>query len=290
MKLPDIRKGVRRLQRELPGNRLRAHLEKCALVYGCPAGKNFFLGRYEAPLPTSAACNARCLGCLSLQEEGGIRSSQDRIDFTPTPEEIAGVAISHIDRVPDGVVSFGQGCEGDPLLAFHVIAPAIQRIREQTIRGTINLNTNGSLPERVEDLFEAGLDSMRISLNSLRTSCYRAYFRPKGYGFEDVVRSIDIGLEKGGFVSLNYLNLPGFTDTPEEMEALIAFLEQHPVQMIQWRNLNYDPVRYLADMAMVSPQGRPLGMTKVLDTVRKRFPDLIFGYFNPPKERFRKTT
>ena len=74
----------------------------------------------------------------------GIHHSQDRITFTPSPEEIAEVALAHIQRVENSVVSFGQGCEGDPLLATHVIEPAIRQIRSQTDRGTINMNTNGT--------------------------------------------------------------------------------------------------------------------------------------------------
>ena len=62
MKRADVVAGVERMRKIMPENRLRRHLERCALEYGCPAGKNFFLRRYEAPLPTSRACNARCLG------------------------------------------------------------------------------------------------------------------------------------------------------------------------------------------------------------------------------------
>jgi hypothetical protein len=119
----EVIAGVDRMRQQMPANRLRAHLDKCALTYGCPAGKNFFLGRYEAPLPTSKQCNARCLGCLSLQQNSGIHHSQDRITFTPSPEEITEVALAHIKRVEKSVVSFGQGCEGDPLLVAHVIEP-----------------------------------------------------------------------------------------------------------------------------------------------------------------------
>src|SRR5208337_4271394 len=60
-----------------PKNRLLKHLEKCAMFYHCFAAKNIFVGRWEAPLPTSPSCNARCIGCLSLQE-GECPSSQDR--------------------------------------------------------------------------------------------------------------------------------------------------------------------------------------------------------------------
>ena len=278
--------GVEELRRQIPNNRLRAHLENCALTYGCPAGKNFFLGRYEAPLPTSRQCNARCLGCLSLQKQSEISNSQDRIAFTPSADEIAGVALTHIKRVTKSVVSFGQGCEGDPLLAASVIEPAIRQIRAETVQGTINLNTNASLPDTVKSLFEAGLDSMRVSLNSIRPECYAAYFRPQGYQFDHVLNSIDIALDHGKFVAINYLNMPGFTDTPAEVEALEGFLTAHPISMIQWRNLNFDPLRYLNIMNKFSSKKGSIGVAKMLKRIQKQFPKLKFGYFNPPKEKF----
>ncbi|MBW2441664.1 MAG: radical SAM protein, partial [Deltaproteobacteria bacterium] len=280
----EVIAGVERMRRQMPDNRLRAHLENCALTYGCPAGKNFFLGRYEAPLPTAQACNARCLGCLSLQQNSDIHHSQDRIAFTPSPQEIAAVALAHITQVDGSVVSFGQGCEGDPLLADHVIGPAIEQIRSQTDRGTINMNTNGSLPDRLPSLFDAGLDSIRISMNSVRKACYDAYFRPRGYGFADVLASIETALARKKFVAVNYLNCPGFSDTPAEAAALEQFLEQYPIHMIQWRNLNFDPVRYWRQMDAAASSGEPIGMEVLLKQIRQRFPNLKFGYFNPPKE------
>ena len=278
--------GVKQMQTQLPDNRLARHLERCALTYGCPAGKNFFLGRYEAPLPTSRACNAQCLGCISLQHDAHLTSSQNRIAFTPSAEEIAGVAIAHIQRVNNCVVSFGQGCEGDPLMSARVIGPAISLIREETADGTINMNTNASLPQVMAPLLDAGLDSIRVSMNSVREVCYAAYFRPKGYRFSHVVESIDLAIARGKHVAINYLNCPGFTDSPEETAALSVFLEKHPVHQIQWRNLNFDPQRYLQTMNNVTPLGPPVGMDQLLKMIRKHFPNLQYGYFNPPKERF----
>jgi MoaA/NifB/PqqE/SkfB family radical SAM enzyme len=287
MPLEKVKAGVARMRRQLPHNRLRAHLEKCALTYGCPAGKNFFLGRYEAPLPTATACNARCLGCISLQAGGSMPCSQERIAFTPTADEIAAVALAHIRKVQRAVVSFGQGCEGDPLTAADTIVEAIAQIRSATGEGTINMNTNGSLPDKIEDLLEAGLDSLRISMNSVRPACYHAYFRPKGYSFEDVTVGIDRALTRGTHVAINYLNCPGFTDTPEECDALAAFIERHPIHMIQWRNLNFDPRRYVQIMNDIAEHGPPMGTAALLENIRRRFPRLRHGYFNPPKESWR---
>ncbi|HSO19831.1 MAG TPA: radical SAM protein, partial [Desulfosarcina sp.] len=203
------------------------------------------------------------------------------IAFVPHPEEIAEIALAHFERVPDGVVSFGQGCEGDPLLAAEAIAPAIRLIRRRTPRGTINLNTNASLPDTVASLFDAGLDSMRVSINSLQEACYHAYFRPRGYSFDHVLQSVRRALDHGGHVALNYLNLPGFTDTPEEYRALHGFLTAHPIHLIQWRNLNYDPLRYYAAMDAAAVRGRPMGVPTLLQRIRREFPRLKFGYFNP---------
>lgn len=286
MPLEKVHEGVVNLRSKYPENRLRKHLEHCALVSGCPAAKNYFIGRCEAPLPTSQHCNARCLGCISLQKTPGLSCCQERIAFTPTADEIAEVALEHIEKVDDGVVSFGQGCEGDPLLAGDVIRDAIVKIRKKTDRGTINLNTNASLPDMVASLFDVGLDSIRVSMNSVRESCYSAYFRPQGYTYQDVIDSVRAAGDRGGFISINYLNCPGFTDSPEEANALMDFLHDFPVNLIQWRNLNFDPLVYYKAMNEAASHGEPLGMDTLLSMVKTRHPRVKNGYFNPPRGRF----
>lgn len=286
MKIDDVKSGIKKIKRIMPKNKLRKHLEQCALTYGCPAGKNFFLSRYEAPLPTSTTCNANCLGCISLQKNPEIKCSQNRIGFTPSPEEIAQVALFHIQHVKKSIVSFGQGCEGDPLMSAHVIEPAIKKIRKKTLSGTINMNTNGSKPDIINKLFSVGLDSIRISMNSVRENYYNTYFRPKGYGFSDVIKSIETAISQKKFVAVNYLNCPGFTDTPQEFDALVDFLKTYPVHMIQWRNLNFDPLRYWDIMYTLEPHGMPLGIKKIINKIKRKFPNIRHGYFNPPKESF----
>jgi len=282
-----IEAGVREMTARMPKNRLLAHLTRCALIYGCPAAKNFFLGRFEAPLPTAITCNARCLGCLSEQEtQSKIPVSQDRISFTPSPEEIARIALTHIQHVPKAVVSFGQGCEGDPLLSAEAIEKAIRLIRHKTSRGTIHMNTNASRPDLLEALLDAGLDSMRVSLNSVRKEYYQAYFRPRGYTWEMVCESIALAVKKGRFVSINYLNSPGFTDSVKEAQALLNFITSSKINMIQWRNLNFDPLRYWATMTAVGDSGPPMGMIRLIETVQQQFPQLFNGYFNPSKTDF----
>jgi len=279
----DQEKINRQTARQLaahPDNRLVQHLGKCCLTYGCPAARNYFLGRFEAPLPCSPICNANCVGCISLQPSGCCPSTQERIGFVPTPGEIAEIAVAHLQSAPGPVVSFGQGCEGEPLLQAETMAEAITRIRALTDQGTINLNTNGSLPDAVENLVQSGLDSIRISLNSAQHKYHRRYYRPRGFDLSDVQRSIGIMKKADRHVSLNYFILPGFTDDPAEFGALSNLVEQLRPDLIQLRNLNMDPEYYLSSINF-TPTGRPLGMRAWLARLRKRFPLLKFGYFNP---------
>ncbi|MBF0619279.1 MAG: radical SAM protein [Candidatus Omnitrophica bacterium] len=260
-------------------NRLIKHLMHCAKVSFCPNAVNFFLGRYECPLPTSPRCNANCLGCISFQPKGSCAPTQSRLGFVPTAQEVAEVALRHIRNVRQPIVSFGQGCEGEPLLSFSVIQEAIALIRRETPRGTIHMNTNASLPDKLEALFEAGLDSIRVSLNSVRKACYHQYYKPQGYVFEDVARSIKIAKRRKKFVALNYLTMPGFTDREDEFTALKVFIRRNQPDMIQWRNLNYDPARYFQKMQVVH-DSRLLGMGAVFGGLKAEFPALQHGYFN----------
>ena len=150
---------------------------------------------------------------------------------------------------PRAVVSFGQGCEGEPLLQAKTLEASISMMRKATGRGTINLNTNGSLPKDVEKLCRAGLQSIRVSMNSARPEYYEKYFRPKGFTFEDAKRSISVVKANGGFASINYFVLPGFTDQESEFNALRKLISETRLDMIQMRNLNIDPDWYLQQLS-----------------------------------------
>ena len=249
-----------------PHNRVLRQVALCSLEYGCFTAQNVFLERGEAALPVSPKCNARCIGCISeLEPDAGMPSPQARIADEATADDLARVAIAHLERVADGIVSFGQGCEGEPLLRQTTIARAIETIRAKRANGTVNLNTNGSLPAAVARCIDAGLDAVRVSLNSFRPRVYAAYYRPIGYGLENVLDSVRIAVAAGLRVSLNLLTHPGVTDDEEEVATMEAFLRSTRVSMIQTRTLNIDPARYFEAV------GRPraaIGMRRAIEAMR----------------------
>lgn len=275
----DLKKKIKLKKKKHPKNRLLAHLEKCSLEYHCFTAQNIFYERWEGGIPTAAACNAACGGCISENRILGVPSPQDRINFVPTADEIAEIAIPHLN-MEGGIVSFGQGCEGEPLTRVELIEEAIKKIRSVTSLGTININTNGSMPGALEKLFNAGLDSVRISLNSAIEERYSSYFQPKNYSFKDVLHSIDLALSKGVFTSLNFLYLPGVNDREEEADAFFKLLKSYPVDMIQFRNLNIDPDYYFK--IMKNPKGGAMGTVKFIKTINDKFPKIKTGNFSIP--------
>lgn len=274
---------VRRALKANPDNRLLEQLSRCALDYHCFAAKNLFFRRWEAPLPTSPTCNSRCIGCISLQESDCCPASQERLTFVPTVRELCEVAVPHLQTAENAIVSFGQGCEGDPILQADVICAAVREMRRQTTRGTINFNSNASLPDAIDELAAAGVESIRVSLNSAREAHYNAYYRPRGYTFGDVRESIRRSRAAGLFTMLNYLVYPGVSDQREELDALIALIEETGIDLIQMRNLSIDPELYRAALGF---SGRGLGMLDMLRELKQRFPGLQFGYFNRTRENF----
>jgi pyruvate-formate lyase-activating enzyme len=281
-----IQTGTQNLLANYPHNRLVKHLmENCCMTYTCPAARNLSLGRWECPVPSSPACNANCIGCISFQPlEEEIVSTQDRLTFKPTAEEIVEFTVPHLMNAPFPIISFGQGCEGEPLLMWETIKDAIVEIRKHTDKGSININTNGSKPDAVKVLCEAGLNSIRVSTNSAQKSIYTSYYRPNNYQFEDIVESLKVVKSYGGWTSINYFVFPGMTDTIEEYEALRKLIIDTNLDMIQWRNFNIDPDWYLGKIGITETQ-ELLGVKQLMDLIHDEFPNVKFGYFNPPIER-----
>lgn len=276
----DLQEKVKGKLQKFADNRILKQLAKCALEYSCFTAQNIFYCRWEGGIPVSPVCNARCLGCISKQPAECCPSPQERISFTPTVDEIAEIALEHLQKAPDAIISFGQGCEGEPSLAWESISRAIQRLRSVTGEGTINMNTNAGFTKGIKEICDAGIDSLRVSTISAREETYKSYYRPKNYTFADVKKSISLAKDKGVFVALNLLTYPGLTDQEKEFAALVEMIADLGIDMIQFRNLNIDPV-YMSKTILPSAV-ESMGIPALIDCLSSEFPDLIIGSFSRP--------
>jgi pyruvate-formate lyase-activating enzyme len=276
---------VKEKQERHPNNRVLRQHAHCALDYSCPTASNLFFERWEMAIAISPSCNARCIGCISKQEEEELISPQDRLTFVPSVDEIVEVALPHLEKAPDAIVSFGQGCEGDPLLQWPRIENAIKALRARTDRGVININTNASKPHWLQHLYDAGLDTIRVSTISGHVDTYNAYYRPLGYTFEDVKESLKRGHDSGLFTSINLLCFPGMIDREREVAALLAFVKETKLNLIQLRNLNIDPEVLLPRMPDLNTLGKVLGMHTMIKTLKQECPEVEIGNFSRPIQR-----
>ncbi|NIK79880.1 pyruvate-formate lyase-activating enzyme [Paenibacillus castaneae] len=278
---------VERLLAKYPENRLYKHLSNCALGYECLTSSNTFLGRWEGAVPVSYSCNAGCFGCISEQpDDSGFVAPQTRMNFKPTVDEVVEIMLEHL-RKPESIISFGQGCEGEPSTQAKIIVEAIQRVRSQTSLGYININTNAGLTDFMRAIVDAGLNLMRVSTISALDDHYNAYYKPRGYTLKNVEKSLKYATDNGVYTSINYLIFPGVTDREEEIEAMIGFVKRTGLKLIQMRNLNIDPESYLA--IIPKAQGEIYGMKQMLEIFRDELPDVVIGSYThvPPASMLR---
>jgi wyosine [tRNA(Phe)-imidazoG37] synthetase (radical SAM superfamily) len=277
---PEMKDLVKAQLTRFPGNRVLKQLQTCALLYRCFTSQNIFYTRDEGAIPASVMCNARCVGCISDQPKDGPPASHERMDDGPSGEEMGEVGLYHLERAGGRtMVSFGQGCEGEPLTRYKAIAQSIRFMRAKTSRGSININTNGSLPHALEALFEAGLDAVRVSLNSASKDLYEAYYKPVKYGWEDVEASIAVSRKHKAYVALNLLLFPGVTDRQGEVDALVRLVKRYRVDQIQTRSLCIDPLQYL-DVARGKGGGGPaIGVSALISELKRQAPWLNIGNF-----------
>ena len=272
-----LKRKVSELTAKYPENRLYGHLTKCALEYECLTASNTFLQRWEGAVPVSYSCNAGCFGCISEQpDDSGFPAPQTRMNFRPTVDEIVDIMLEQLQG-PDRIISFGQGCEGEPSTQAPLIIEAIRRVRAKTNIGYININTNAGLTDHIRGIVDAGLDLMRVSTISALDDHYNAYYKPKGYTLRNVEKSLRYASDKGVVTSINYLIFPGVTDREEEMEAMIDFAKRTGLRLIQMRNLNIDPESYLS--LIPKPQGEIYGMKQMISIFREELPHVVIGSY-----------
>ncbi|MBD3921803.1 radical SAM protein [Paenibacillus sp. PR3] len=279
-----VASGVERLTAKYPENRLYKHLSNCALGYECLTSSNTFLQRWEGGVPVSYSCNAGCFGCISEQpDDSGFVAPQTRMNFRPTVEEVVQVMMEQL-VTPDAIISFGQGCEGEPSTQAKIIIEAIKEVRSRTSMGYININTNAGITDFMRGIVDAGLDLMRVSTISALDDHYNAYYKPRAYTLKNVEKSLKYATDKGVYTSINYLIFPGVTDREEEIEAMIGFVKRTGLKLIQMRNLNIDPESYLE--LIPKPQGEIYGMKQMLEIYREELPDVVIGSYThlPPSK------
>ena len=124
--------GAKQLLEAYPHNRLVKHLTKnCCTDLSLSCCTKLFFGKMGMPCSCFAGlqCKLYWMYFFAAEEET-IVSTQDRLTFKPTAEEIVEYTVPHLETAPYPIISFGQGCEGEPLLMWETIMRSHYRNKE----------------------------------------------------------------------------------------------------------------------------------------------------------------
>ena len=162
-------------------------------------------------LSVTDRCNLRCTYCMA--EEMEFLPRRDLLTF----EEIETLARHLVVRGVRRIRLTG----GEPLVRKGVLE-LVQRLTRLRTHGLneLTLTTNGTrLPEMAQDLFDAGVRRINISLDTLRRDRFAELTRRDE--FERVVSGIDAARDAGLAVRINAVAMRGTND--DEMRDLLAW-------------------------------------------------------------------
>ena len=162
-------------------------------------------------LSVTDRCNLRCTYCMA--EEMEFLPRRDLLTF----EEIETLARHLVVRGVRRIRLTG----GEPLVRKGVLE-LVQRLARLRTHGLdeLTLTTNGTrLPEMAQDLFDAGVRRINISLDTLRRDRFAEL--PRRDEFERVVSGIDAARDAGLAVRINAVAMRGTND--DEMRDLLAW-------------------------------------------------------------------
>ena len=174
-------------------------------------------------------CNLRCIYCMPASEKPG--KARQILSY----EEI--LTIVHV-AVTLGVRKV-RITGGEPL-ARHGVVSFITRLAALEGLEDISLTTNGILLENyAEDLFNAGLKRVNVSLDSLRASRYKEITR--GGSLSQAMRGIKkaahVGLKP---VKINNVSIRGFNDDEIKAFARLTLTTPYHVRFIEFMPVGSD--------------------------------------------------
>ena len=249
--------------RSEPSNRLLRQLARCAREYTCPAARNAFLGRGECALPIGATSNDQAGPIVALRRRDE-RAPTEPAAMRATAADVAVVANAHF-RAGGTSVSFGQACEGDPLVLARTIAEAVG-LMTRPDRTEIVIRTNGSSAAALGRVADAGIDHVIVALASVHGPTYERVHAPIGHRWTDVRASLREAASRKLALTIELLSLPGLTDRDTEASALVALLGELPAgTALLPVDLAADPYALLARLPK---DGDTVGIAALLERLR----------------------
>lgn len=163
-------------------------------------------------------CNLRCRYCMPA-EGIPLMEHQEILSYEEILEVVKAMAKLGVEKV--------RLTGGEPLLRKN-ICYLIKEIKKIEGIKDVAITTNGFLLDAMlEDLIEAGLDRVNLSLDTMDEETFYKITRYKG--FDKVKRGLIRALEKGIKVKINVVPLKGYND--EELVELACLTQKYDMDV-----------------------------------------------------------
>ena len=255
------KKGICRVRENQGGTLITLTYEKLIAAHVDPIEKkplfHFLPGSLSYSIATPG-CNLTCRHCQNAS------ISQMPADLG----RIDGEAVS-----PRQIVEFArsQGCESisytytEPTIYFEYAYETAQIAHENGLRNIFV--SNGYMTQEAIDMIAPVLDGANIDLKAYSEDFYRKIC---GGHLEPVKRAIAALFERGVWVEVTTLIIPGYNDDPDQWGNIADFLKAVD-SGIPWHISAFYPTYHLTDApptpARLLTQAREIGLTKGLKFV-----------------------
>jgi GTP 3',8-cyclase len=200
-------------------------------------------------LAVTERCNLRCSYCMP---KGGFpkRPREAYLSDAEIHKLVAALAARGVDRV--------RLTGGEPLVRKNVLALA-RRIRDCSGIGSVRLTSNGILLGRhLPELLESGIDTVNISLDTLRRDRFEQI--TGGSGHAGILRTIDDLIATDAVrTKINVVLMAGVND--DEIEDFVTYVEDRPVdvrfiEFMPFAQNGWRSDRYVSEQAVVDRLSR----------------------------------
>ncbi len=167
-------------------------------------------------------CNMNCSFCST---DGGPYSKWHKTNYLVDVDYLAD-EVENIAKIKgDGLIIFLDSV-GEPMSYPHFV-DLVRKLRKIPEISEIVVITNGTFltKEKIDQLQEAGLTRINLSLHSLKKDLSKELFGSKSYDIGTIKESISYIIQKGLDLMITPVLIPGVND--QDIEEIIAFAKEH---------------------------------------------------------------
>ena len=220
-KLKENRVGICGVRKNIKGTLYSLNYDKVCAIHTDPIEKkplyHFLPGSISFSI-AAMGCNFKCVFCQN-NTLSVVESEHDIRGDAVSPRELVNTAV----RYGSGSIAYTYS---EPTIYFELMLETAKLAKEKGIKNV--MVTNGYMSTEALDMISPWLDGANIDLKAFSEDFYKKHC---GGSLTPVLDTIKSMKEKGIWVELTTLLIPGLNTDEKELEGLISFISSVDTSM-----------------------------------------------------------